>query len=267
MADMPWLQAMKKVLQDSGEPLHYAEIAQAIIDNGYRKQVGATPANTVAAYLAVSIQKHPNPKSPFVKVQRGVYDLRDAKRMPAEKQVEEQTDEAKEDASEMGLINAFGMFWSRDRVKWKTSMPRLLGVQQSGSKQVNFTEQVGVYVLYDGRDPIYVGKAIDRRMGPRLFDHTRDRLTGRWNRFSWFGVRGVHANGELTPLPKAQTALGIGSLIATMESLLIEGLEPPQNRRGGEEFKAAEFIQVIDPEIEKEQTAFIALKELSKSVG
>ena len=47
MADMPWREAIVKVLQDSGSPMHYAEIAQAISDSGYRVNVGATPANTV----------------------------------------------------------------------------------------------------------------------------------------------------------------------------------------------------------------------------
>ena len=65
--------------------------------------------------------------------------------MPAKQRVEE-SDEAEEAAREMGLINAFGMFWDRDRVQWKSTMPRLLGVQQSGSEPVNFTEQAGVYV-------------------------------------------------------------------------------------------------------------------------
>ena len=72
-------------------------------------------------------------------------------------------------------------------------MPRLLGVQQTGSTPVNFTEQVGVYVLYDVHRPVYVGRVTEPRIGIRLFDHTRDRLTGRWDRFSWFGVRGVDA--------------------------------------------------------------------------
>ncbi|MGO9156650.1 winged helix-turn-helix domain-containing protein [Mycobacterium sp.] len=179
MADMPWRKAIEKTLRDSGEPTHYADIAQKIIDTGYRLNVGATPAATVAANLSESIRKEPN--SPFIKVERGVYALRNAERTRAAKGVEE-ADEAQEAAREMGLINAFGMFWSRDQVNWKTTMPRLLGVQQSGSKPVNFTDQAGVYVLYDVHRPIYVGKVDKPRMGLRLFDHTRDRLTGRWNR-------------------------------------------------------------------------------------
>ena len=247
--DMPWQDAIAAVLRSSAEPLHYSDIAQQIIDNGFRTNVGATPANTVAANLSSSISRLGS-RSPFVKVERGLYTLRSAKSAPLKKSSEE-ADAAEATAREMGLINAFGMFWDRDWVKWRSTMPNLLGVQQLGSEPVNFTDQSGVYVLYDGSRVIYVGKAFDRRLGLRLYDHTRDRLTGRWNRFSWFGVRGVEPDGKLTNLPKAE--LGLGSLIATMEALLIEGLEPPQNRRQGDGFNAVEFMQAKDPEIEMDQ--------------
>jgi len=196
-----------------------------------------------------------------VKVQRGLYALKEG--VPLKK-LAEVADEAEETAREMGLINAFGMFWDRNSVRWRASMPHLLGVQQSGSEPVNFTTQAGVYVLYDGSRIIYVGKAFDRRLGPRLFDHTRDRLSGRWNRFSWFGVRGVKDNGELTQLPSVPKGeSGVSSLIATMEALLIEGLEPPQNRRQGDGFNAVEFIQAKDPEIQREETRE-AIAQLAK---
>jgi hypothetical protein len=164
----------------------------------------------------------------------------------------------------MGLINAFGMFWDRDRVQWQPNMPRLLGVQQQGSAPVDFATQAGVYILYDGSRPIYVGRVTEPRMGMRLRDHIRDRLTGRWDRFSWFGVRGARANSELTPMPTV--GIGIAGLIATMEALLIEGLEPPQNRRQGDGFNAVEFIQETDPEIRREDHRQL-LASLSQDSG
>ncbi|WP_396909912.1 HTH domain-containing protein [Mycolicibacterium sp.] len=257
---MQWKQAIAKVLRDSGEPMHYADIAQAIIDLGYRKNVGATPAATVSANLSESMRA--GSKSQFVKVNRGVYALRgmDRTSRPAP---QEQSDEAVETSREMGLINAFGMFWSRNQVAWQTKMPRLLGVQQTGSTPVNFTGQAGVYVLYDIHRPIYVGRVTEPRMGLRLFDHTRDRLTSRWDRFSWFGVRAVTGEGTLTPVPTAEIA--INTLIATMEALLIEGLEPPQNRRQGDGFNAVEFIQTVDPEVEKKQKRTL-LEQMSKNM-
>ncbi|AGB21655.1 hypothetical protein Mycsm_01236 [Mycobacterium sp. JS623] len=261
MADMPWREAILTALQDSGTAMHYAEIAQAIIDSGYRVNVGATPAATVSANLSGLTRG--GKKSAVVKVERGVYALRETRTKFVQEGVDD-ADEAAEDAREMGLINAFGMFWDRDAVSWSTRRPRLLGVQQSGSAPVDFAAQVGVYVLYDGSRAIYVGRVTDRHMGLRLFEHTRDRLSGRWNRFSWFGVRGVRANGELTPIPTVE--IGVTSLIATMEALLIEGLEPPQNRRQGEGFNAVEFIQEPDPEVLRERDRRV-LAQLSQNVG
>lgn len=261
MADMPWRDAVVAVLENSDSPMHYAEIAQAVIDQGYRVNVGATPAATVSATLSESVRKSPK-RSPFVKVKRGVYALRG--KLPSTPLDAEDSDAAQEDARQMGLINAFGMFWDRDQVLWTPQVPRLLGMQQAGSSSVNFTTQAGVYILYDRSRPIYVGRITAPRLGARLSEHTRDRLTGRWNRFSWFGVRTVRADGELGPLP--EVGIGVDGLIATMEALLIEGLEPPQNRKQGDGFNAVEFIQALDPELRKEQDRRV-LAQLTQNSG
>ena len=77
------------------------------------------------------------------------------------------------------------MYWRRDQVRW-SNRPRILGAQQLGAKIVDFTEQVGLYVLYDGSRPIYVGQVSRPRLGARLFEHTRDHLNERWQSF-FFG--------------------------------------------------------------------------------
>ena len=38
-------------------------------------------------------------------------------------------------------------------------------------------------------------------------------------------------------------------MIGTLEALLIEALEPPQNRKRGDDFSSVEYIQDIDPEL------------------
>jgi hypothetical protein len=81
--------------------------------------------------------------------------------------------------------------------------------------------------------------------------------------FVVWGAR-VRDNGELTPTP--DVGIGVGSLIATMEALLIEGLEPPQNRRQGEGFNAVEFIQEPDPEVMRERDRRV-LAQLSQNIG
>src|SRR5690606_2864191 len=94
------------------------------------------------------------------------------------------------------IINALGIYWDRYQVHWKTS-PDLLGIQQIGATSVNFKEQKGIYLLHDSRETIYVGQAIEQPLGVRLRYHTSDRLSGRWNRFSWFGFHSVNENGQL----------------------------------------------------------------------
>jgi hypothetical protein len=79
--------------------------------------------------------------------------------------------------------------------------------------------------------------------------HTLDRLNGRWDRFSWFGIKQVTEDAKL--IPANFTGLNENIIIATMEALLIEGLEPSQNRKSGDYFRAKEYLQVSDPGIEK----------------
>lgn len=264
--EMSWHEAILKVLRESKEPMHYSDIAQAIIDNGYRQNVGATPAATVAANLSTKL------KSKVVRIRRGVYALStDSLAGPLTGEVAPQLldephqdiDEAAQDAEQMGLINAFGMFWRRSEVDWSSRSPVLTGVQQTGSLEVDFSPQAGVYLLYDGSRVVYVGRVTEPRLGTRLWEHTRDRLTGRWDRFSWFGVRAVTQRGTLSPMPVS--GIGVATLIATMEALLIEGLEPPQNRRQGDGFSAVEFIQVTDPQITIQRKKDILL-ELSRGL-
>lgn len=107
-----------------------------------------------------------------------------------------------------------------------------------------------VYILYDHHTAIYVGRTTDRPLGKRLYEHTLDRLSGRWDRFSWFGLLDVTSDGSLKErsITANQTLL-----ISTLESILIETLEPPKNRKRGEDLSAVEYIQERDPELKGRQ--------------
>lgn len=260
--NISWNEAVQRVLRERGEPMRYEEIAQEILDQGLRAPT-PTPAATVSATLSFSLQRE-GANSPFIRIDRGLYALRElavnsikasnatvSATRSAVVVAPEVTDDAAADAQSMGLINAFGMFWRRDEVHWNRTATRLLGVQQTGGVPVDFSGQAGVYLLYDGSRVVYVGRVTGARLGVRMWEHTRDRLTGRWDRFSWFGVRAVAEDGALGPLPGA--GIAVDSLISTMEALLIEGLEPPQNRRQGEGFNALEFLQEVDPEITRQR--------------
>jgi hypothetical protein len=167
-----------------------------------------------------------------------------------------------EEPDETGLINAFGMYWARQSVLW-VSPPRILGQQQTESTPVDFCNQKGVYLLHDGRAVVYVGRTTEQPLGIRLRQHVSDRLNGRWDRFSWFGVYSVSEAGVLNT--HAEASFNLEMLIATMEALLIEGLEPPQNRKRGDDFRAVEFLQVEDPDIQKKQILQL-MEELKKKL-
>lgn len=247
MANMTWIEAIRTVLRASDEPMHYSDIAQAVLDRQYRADVGATPAATVAAMLSQLPLR-----GEVQRVERGVYRLvgagaGDSRVASPSIGQETASDIGADDMSGAGLINAFGISWRRSEVNWDTGNVRLLGSELTGSEQIDFGPQAGVYLLYDGPRLAYVGQAAEGRLGSRLWDHTRDRLSARWDRFSWFGLRPVGEDGALGKSPVDSGSLKL--LLSTLEALLIEALEPPQNRRQGDGFKGLEFIQQVDPNI------------------
>lgn len=248
-----WKEAIKKVLGESDTPLHYAEISEQILSRGYYKTEGATPAATVNAQISASI-KHDGEKSPFMRVGKGIFALKSATTaviIPASisKQKLKTLAESDVESSE-SIIHSFGMYWQRDLVVWRKD-PKMYGKQQALSKPVDFGKQKGIYILYDHHTVVYIGRSIDRPLGKRLFEHTVDRLGSRWNRFSWFGLLDVTQEGNLREIA-FNTSLA--SLVATLEALLIEALEPPQNRKRGDDFSAIEYIQDIDPELREKET-------------
>jgi hypothetical protein len=83
-----------------------------------------------------------------------------------------------------------------------------------------------------------------------LYEHTIGRISSRWNRFSWFGLHNVTDDGRLEEVPLNLT---LPALIAALEALLIEALEPPQNRKRGDNFMLVEYFQDIDPEIKERE--------------
>lgn len=258
---MSWREAIEKVLAEESRPLRYSEISELILSRGYYKTEGATPDNTVNAQITSSI-KHEKEKSPFIKVSRATFALRSvgmqaatpvnptAALPPATAKVfkEAQTATIEEEPDE-SVIRCLGMYWQRDLVVWKND-PRIFGKQQALSKPVDFGAQRGIYILYDHHTVVYVGRSVDRPIGKRLYEHTIDRLGSRWNRFSWFGLLNVTDEGKLVEAPIKVT---LPSLIATLEALLIEALEPPQNRKRGDDFSVMEYIQDIDPEIKERE--------------
>lgn len=247
---MTWRKAIDKVLGASSTALHYNEITEKIISEGYRTNLGATPAATVNAQISVSIKKD-GEKSPYIRVAKGTFALR-AGSVPAKvtkPKLTPEVTESEESEEQYDIVTSFGMFWRKDAVEW-VATPKLLGMQQIGATPVDFHKQLGIYLLYDGREVIYVGRTTDRPLGRRLYEHTLDRMSARWDRFSWFGLLPVSDSGQLGSLPESFMA---AKLIPALEAILIEALEPRQNRKRGDDLAAVEYLQKIDPEIEKKK--------------
>ncbi|QDI79793.1 GIY-YIG nuclease family protein [Methylorubrum populi] len=138
------------------------------------------------------------------------------------------------------LIRNYGLFWKLDDVFFGRpgAKGHLLGrpAKNKTGNPVDFREQQGVYVLYDENyKMVYVGQAganDKQRLWDRLNQHTSDHIAERWTKFSWFGLRGVKANGDL-----AAEAAGAhttnASVLNHIEAILIAAAEPPHNRQGG----------------------------------
>ncbi|MDE5969081.1 MAG: hypothetical protein K2G64_08265, partial [Muribaculaceae bacterium] len=212
-------------------PMHYKDITAAIIENKLVETVGKTPVHTVNAQLCSS-------KNLFKSLGSGIYCLVEE----SSKATAESTISSKACITASNLIQAYGMFWSREAVNW--SKPKLLGLQSSEGAPINFNQMRGIYLLYDNREVIYVGQAIKQSILKRLTDHTKDRLTTRWNRFSWFGLDGVSDDGKIIKLHDPVT-ISIETLVDAFEGILIEGMEPRQNRKIGDNF-GIEYLQKAD---------------------
>lgn len=248
--DLTWRKAIDKVLGTSPWPLHYNEITERIIAKGLRQKLGATPAATVNAQISASI-KHDGNDSPYIRVSKGVFSMKDAgfSGSIVSRKLTPEISESDETEEQYEIVTSFGMFWRKESIDWVPT-PKLLGMQQIGATPVDFFKQLGIYLLYDGREVIYVGRTTDRPLGKRLYEHTIDRMSARWDRFSWFGLLPVSDTGALCSLPATYDA---AKLIPALEAILIEALEPRQNRKRGDDLAAVEYIQRVDPEIEKKR--------------
>jgi hypothetical protein len=237
--ELTWRDAIDTVLGAAATPLHYREITDRIIGDKLRTNLGATPTATVNAQISASI-KHDKP-SPYMRVGKGIFALAQTSKVKVistKAKLTPALEESIESEEQYDIVSSFGMFWRRDAIQWSAS-PKLLGMQQIGTTPVDFNKQLGIYLLYDGREAIYIGRTTDRALGRRLFEHTADRLAARWDRFSWFGLLPVSDSGNLGVLPATFEA---AKLIPALEAILIEALEPRQNRKRGDDLSAVEYI-------------------------
>ena len=126
-------------------------------------------------------------------------------------------------------IAAFGRHWKFGKREEKSG--QMLGVREGNSTPIDMGGQVAVYVLYERGKVVYVGKTERNRLIERLKEHKKGKKWGRWDRFSWYGIRTVdEESGELEDVKKGTIN---SSLVDVVESVLIEVLEPYLNNQKG----------------------------------
>lgn len=244
-SQLSWDDAIERILRGSPEPLHYKDITDRIISERLRTKVGHTPYLTVNRVLHASTKK-------YEKVARATFALKSRTDFEQEDQIDQRKTKFTFEEKDP-IVSSFGLFWRREEVEWKSpNNLELLGVQRGEAGPVNFSQQIGLYLLYDGREVIYVGRAKtdNSTLGGRLYEHTKDRLSVRWDRFSWFGFLPVSEEGDLGEL---QDRYDSDRIINGIEAILIEALEPRQNRKRGDDLEAVEYLQKESPNLAKQK--------------
>jgi len=148
------------------------------------------------------------------------------------------------------LIRSFGLYWTRDAVDWESK--KLLGDRRhykltvknptAKKRHCDVWKQHGIYALYSNFKLVYVGLAnsIDEGIGSRLYSHhTKPRMQGRWDAFSWFGIDAYDNEGR--PVLYKTAPVSGPTIVRTLELVSILVADPPLNRSQGR-FKGAEQI-------------------------
>jgi hypothetical protein len=156
-----------------------------------------------------------------------------------------------------GLIANFGHFWKRQYIQ--TGGPGKRGHLKgyAGKREVDFRDQIAVYVLYD-KDfvPVYVGQAGRgrRRLLARLNDHHVDHLFVAWEYFSWFGFLEVRRNGTLEETYPRLRKISFPMTRDHIEGLVITVVGPRMNLQGArwnaKSWGSGEYFQVEDDELD-----------------
>jgi guanylate kinase len=158
----------------------------------------------------------------------------------------------------MPIIKNYGFLWER-KYFYRGSgsnAGHLIGLT-SNSKEADFREQIGVYVLYDkDQHIVYVGQAGNGNatLFSRLKNHMDDALWNRWEYFTWIGFRDVNADGGLSNQQNVDSGVSgfkYADALDEIEGILIEVIEPKLNKQSGRLKTAVEYFQHVDERIEE----------------
>ena len=174
------------------------------------------------------------------------------------------------------LIQNYGLFWHIDSVHWgkPRNIGSLLGYRDGAkSKIVDFRNQTAIYALYADYDLVYVGQTGSKK-GQKLFRRLkqhRRHMSGRWNRFSWFGTNRVKTSKAYSSKyygitkGRKDASAKLSDALNHLEAILIDVGEPKLNRQGGKWGKAVHYKQYRDDD-KLGPTEYEMLKQLHKKL-
>ena len=245
--------AVLKVLENAEEPLRADEIAHRIVENNLRQEA---KVHSVNATLSGMVKE-----GLVVKPERALF----ARNLNPGQPVSAEDIRKAEEDEQLNNVSGYGLYWDRDKVNWNPGRGRsrggLLGSAGDGTDTVDFSTQAGIYVLYNGMTPVYVGRttAENNALLTRLVSHHNDdRKSARWDKFSWFGFRPVSDDNQLVT---TDASVSTDLLITFMEAVMIEAFLPPLNNKGGD-LLGTMYEQVEDPDLISRRNA-----EFRKMVG
>jgi hypothetical protein len=234
--------AIKKVLSSSLEPQDIDQIAVQLSMEGDLRRHGVVPLRTIYSHLENAV-KDEGDCCPFIRTSTGCYMLKakaSSRHILAARKscATEKPNEGGQRAR--GIFTCYGLAWQRNRVVW-TPNPEILGCQFQATIPVNFCQQIGFYALQkQNGDVEYVGHTVEQPIGACLYYHTLYRLSYRWERFSFFGLRPVSDRGTFGRLPADFKAADI---MASMGVIMVELARPLVNKKAFNLVSTLEFSQ------------------------
>ena len=160
------------------------------------------------------------------------------------------------DSQNKNMITHYGLFWSEESVFWgrqkksgelKGRVSPTTGRLGASTKEerkeheMDFRDYVGIYCLYGESQLLYVGEAglgTKSTLFKRLMQHRKGPMSGRWDKFSWFGCETGLEEREISYL----------DALAQLEAILISITNPRFNKQSGTFANARQVFQVPHPD-------------------
>lgn len=137
-------------------------------------------------------------------------------------------------------IQNYGLKWKYNDGPW--------GRRGKRHAAVDFSNQIGIYVLHQGDRNVYVGRSGKGKkptIKSRLTHHVKHK-SRKWDSFSWFGFKRVNSSGALAKT--IMKKIDSHDELIDIEAILIYFLDTKLNKRAGDHRKMLQFHQCEGPD-------------------